>query len=106
MDIGKALLYKFPGAEWTLNGDLYSGLEWLDKIQAKPTEGEVIAAWLEYVEKAQYIEKRRADLNVESPVFDMIIAMWEKVVENRPESADAIQLKRKAVKDRYPKGGN
>jgi len=30
-----------PGAEWTLIGDDYSGLEWLDSKQTKPTETEV-----------------------------------------------------------------
>ena len=30
-----------PGAQWTLNGDDYSGLTWLDSSQTKPTETEV-----------------------------------------------------------------
>lgn len=32
-----------PGAEWVLRGNEYSGLEWLDKVQLKPTEEEVNA---------------------------------------------------------------
>ena len=30
-----------PKAQWTLAGDSYANLEWLDKIQTKPTEQEV-----------------------------------------------------------------
>ena len=30
-----------PGAQWTLRGSDYSGLEWLDSSQTKPTETEV-----------------------------------------------------------------
>lgn len=30
-----------PGAQWVMNGELYSGLEWLDKNQSKPTNKEV-----------------------------------------------------------------
>ena len=30
-----------PGARWTLRGDDYSGLEWLDSGQTQPTETEV-----------------------------------------------------------------
>jgi hypothetical protein len=30
-----------PGAEWVLRGAEYSGLEWLDTVQTKPTEQEV-----------------------------------------------------------------
>ena len=35
---------------------------------------------------------------------EMNVALWEKVVENRSESANAIQIKREAVKTKYPKG--
>ena len=40
-DIGSALLNLKPGAEWVLRGTDYSGLEWLDSSQTKPTETEV-----------------------------------------------------------------
>ena len=39
--IPDALQYLRPGAEWSLNGNEYSGLEWLDQVQTKPTEQEV-----------------------------------------------------------------
>ena len=40
-DIPAALQVLKPGAEWVLRGDNWSGLEWLDKKQAAPTEKEV-----------------------------------------------------------------
>ena len=40
-DITHALIALKPGAEWTLRGNDYSGLEWLDSSQTKPTETEV-----------------------------------------------------------------
>ena len=40
-DITTALTSLKPGAEWTLIGDDYSGLEWLDSKQTKPTETEI-----------------------------------------------------------------
>tara|TARA_Y100001963_G_scaffold135444_1_gene197030 strand:- start:60 stop:422 length:363 start_codon:yes stop_codon:yes gene_type:complete len=40
-DIVDAIVALKPGAEWNLRGDDYSGLEWLDKSQTKPTEDEV-----------------------------------------------------------------
>ena len=30
-----------PGAEWVLRGNEYDGLEWLDKVQTKPSFDEV-----------------------------------------------------------------
>ena len=40
-DIGSALQALKPGAEWVLRGNEYSGLEWLDSGQTKPTEIEI-----------------------------------------------------------------
>lgn len=34
-----------PGAEWTLSGTSFSGLQWLDDVQEAPSEAE-ITAWL------------------------------------------------------------
>ena len=40
-DITHALQSLKPGAQWVLRGEDYSGLEWLDSSQTKPTETEV-----------------------------------------------------------------
>lgn len=34
-----------PGAEWTLSGETYEGLAWLDETQDKPTLEEVSSLW-------------------------------------------------------------
>ena len=40
-DIPSALQSLKPRAQWTLRGNDYSGLEWIDSSQTKPTETEV-----------------------------------------------------------------
>ena len=40
-DITDAIMSLKPGAEWVLRGTEYSGLEWLDSSQTKPTETEI-----------------------------------------------------------------
>ena len=40
-DITHALISLRPGAQWTLNGVDYSGLEWIDTKQTQPTETEI-----------------------------------------------------------------
>ena len=40
-DITHALIALKPAAQWTLRGEDYSGLEWLDNSQTKPTATEV-----------------------------------------------------------------
>ena len=42
-DFIAALQILKPEAQWTLYGSEYSGLEWLDEIQTKPTEDELNA---------------------------------------------------------------
>ena len=39
--ISDALLQLKPGAEWSVHGNTYEGINWLDKTQTKPTEDEV-----------------------------------------------------------------
>ena len=34
---------------------------------------------------------------------DLIVALWERVVEDRPEAAVALEVERQAVKTRFPK---
>ena len=40
-DLASALQELKPGAEWVLRGNEYSGLEWMDSSQTKPTETEI-----------------------------------------------------------------
>ena len=40
-DLASALQELKPGAEWVLRGNEYSGLEWIDSSQTKPTETEI-----------------------------------------------------------------
>ena len=44
MDIPTILSRKFAGAEWTLDGDDYTGLTWLSDT-AKPTKKALEALW-------------------------------------------------------------
>ena len=66
--IMSALLELKPGAEWTVRGDNYSDLEWLDKTQTMPTEDEVNAkiAELEAAEPARQVREIRDRLLAES----------------------------------------
>ena len=41
--IVEAIVALKPGAEWSLNGEDYSGLTWLDSKQTQPTEDELNA---------------------------------------------------------------
>ena len=43
-DYVAVLKTKYPGAQWSLNGDTYDGLTWLSDTP-KPSQAELDAAW-------------------------------------------------------------
>ena len=53
-DITHAIQALKTGAQWALRGDDYSGLEWLDESQTKPTEDEVNAKVNELTDAEPY----------------------------------------------------
>ena len=60
MDISAILSRKFEGAEWTLNGDNYSGLTWLSNTP-KPSLEDLEAEWaqVEYEVAYEAVQKQR-----------------------------------------------
>lgn len=94
--IDLALLALRPGAEWTLNGDTYEGLQWLDQVQTKPTEQEIDAEILkqtqEYSNK-EYQRLRQKEYPGFAEQFDLLYH----------GGYDAWKASIQAVKDRYPK---
>ena len=85
-----------PNSEYSVTGNAYSGLNWLDKTQTKPTEQEVEEklAELKYQEEINvYQEKRK----LEYP-------NWEDQLDKIYHSGvDAWKADIKAIKDKYPK---
>ena len=66
--IAEAIAALKPGAEWSLNGEDYSGLTWLDETQTMPTEDEINTkiAELEAAEPARQVREIRDRLLAES----------------------------------------
>ena len=95
-DIPTALTELRPGAEWTLRGETYAGLEWLDSKQTKPTESEVNAKCAEL--KTAYDNKKyQRDRAVEYP---SVVDQLDDIYHN---GIDGWKATIKATKDKYPK---
>ena len=98
MDITQILIRRYPDAEWTLNGDSYSGLTWLSEDIAKPTVEELQAEWAQVQFEVAYAkveaDRQIAYRETADPVFfefqrgDMTEADWLGAVQ--------------AVKDAHP----
>ncbi len=48
-------------------------------------------------------ELREKELDIVSPIPEMVVALWEKIVEGRSEASNLLQVKREAIKLKYPK---
>ena len=70
--IAEALLTLKPKAKFILRGDTYAGLEWLDKSQTKPTEGEINAKITE-LESAEPFRLLREERNRRLAECDWIV---------------------------------
>jgi hypothetical protein len=97
MDIPSILMHIRPGAAWSLSGDEYAGLDWLDD-SPKPTEQELVDAWPE-VQTARANEQaeaqRAAAYKAEA---DPLFFYWQA-----GEGTEAAwQEKRAEIRDRYP----
>ena len=96
MDLVKAIVSLKPDAEWVLKGDEYSGLEWHDNKQSKPTEAELIAECnrLQSVYDSKQYQRDRA--NAYPSIVDQLDTLYHG-------GFDAWKATIDAVKNQYPK---
>ena len=89
--IPEALQSLKPGAQWILRGTDYSGLEWLDSSQTKPTETEINSKISE-LDNAEEMRLLRIERNKKIALTD-----W-RVLPDQTPSDDWINY-RQALRD-------
>ena len=97
IDYTAILILNYPGAQWSLNGDSYDGLTWLDSTP-KPTQEELDALWgplLAERARTAYIDLRVAEY---PPIGDQLDALWKG-----GDAAAEMLVIVQAVKTKYPK---
>ena len=100
MSIVKALNSLRPKAEWVVRGDV---IEWLDSEYTEPTKAEIdaeIARIQAEYDAQEYARNRQAEY---PSLNELIVALWENVVEERASSVIELEAKRQDVKTKYPK---
>jgi len=77
-------------------------VEW-NSASPQPTEAEIETAhaeWQAEFDSQEYARNRQAEY---PSIDELIVALWEGVVEERMASVTALEGLRQAVKDKYPK---
>jgi len=97
MDIAAILTEKYPGAQWTLDGDDYTGLNWLDD-SPKPTKKTLEKAWPEVQQARQLKSIQDARAVAYAQTADPLFFKFQRGEVTEQEWLDAVQ----AVKDAHP----
>ena len=99
MNISAILLAQYPGAEWTLEGEDYDGLTWLDDTP-KPTKKALEAAWpeVEHARAMEAVRIARHQAYAAPDGADAIFLQYQRGDATEQEWLDAVQ----AVKDAHP----
>jgi len=84
------------GAEWVVRG---TEIEWLDKEQTQPSDVEIQAEIVRLQKEYDNNKYQRARLKEYPSIEECVHAILDGEL-------DALQAKRKIVKERHPKGGN
>jgi hypothetical protein len=94
--IYKAILSLRPNSQWTLNGDSYQGLEWLDESQTKPTEAEIQAEIVRLQAEYKAKEYQRQRATAYPSIADQLDTLYHG-------GYDAWKATITAVKEEFPK---
>jgi hypothetical protein len=97
--IPEALQSLKPGAQWSLIGDSYEGLNWLDEEQTQPTEEECLAEAAKLQAAYDALEYQR----LRAPEYPPITDYLDGIAKGDKAQVDAYIAACKAVKAKYPK---
>lgn len=102
--IAEALMRLRPGAAWSLDGESYSGLRWLDPNTTAPTEQEV-SAEIEVIRAELAATAYQRQRRPEYPGWEVLAdaLYWQSKGDDSKMVAYVAACD--AVKDRYPKTG-
>ena len=97
MDITQILSRRFEGAEWTLNGDDYSGLTWLSDTP-KPTKTTLEKLWSEVEYEVAYERIEQARQAAYQQTADPLFFKWQAGTGTKEEW----EAERQRIKDANP----
>ncbi len=104
VDFGEVMHKFYAGRQYGVRGPNYEDITWLES-EPMPSREELTAKW-ETI-KDEVALRRVAQLRSAPGQYpsrdEMLVALWEMIVENRPEAAQALQARRQEIKALYPK---
>lgn len=97
IDYAAILKANYRSAEWTLDGDTYEGLTWLDSTP-KPTQAELDALWPQVNYESQYEAVSNTRHKEYIKTSDPIFFEWQRGTKTQADWENAVQ----AIKNANP----
>lgn len=106
VDYGEVMHRFYAGRQYGVRGPRYEDISWFED-SPKPNAEELAVLWEQIKEEVtlKRVQQRRAVPGNYPSRDDMIVALWEMIIENRPETAQALQARREQIKQQFPKPG-
>ena len=101
--IARAILVLDPTAEVSVIDEDYDKITWHDGNPTNITKEQIVAKKAELKVVSDSLKYRRLR-ELEYPTTEeLTIALWESVIEDRSTAVTDLEVKRQAVKTKYPK---
>jgi len=104
VDFGEVMHHFYAGRQYGVVGPNYEDINWFED-EPLPSKDEMLVLWeqiKDQVATKKIHDSRSVPGNYPSK-DDLIIALWEMVVEDRPEYAQELQQRRLEIKAQFPK---
>lgn len=89
VDYPAVLTAKYTGTQWTMDGDQYDGLNWLD-TSPKPTQAELDALWPQVQYENQYAAVEQSRLVAYEQQSDPVFFKWQRGDATEVEWREAV----------------
>jgi hypothetical protein len=105
IDFGEVMHRFYAGRQYGVRGPNYEDISWMEVGVPMPSREELAAKWEEIAEETRLrkIAQQRSTPGQYPGKDEILVALWEMVVENRPEKAQELQARREEIKAKYPK---
>lgn len=104
IDFGEVMHKFYAGRQYGVRGPEYEDITWMEP-GPKPSREELATKWETIKEEVRLrkIAQARATPGEYPSKDEILVALWEKVIEGKSEYADELQARRLAIKAKYPK---
>lgn len=104
IDFGEVMHRYYAGKQYGVRGPNYEDITWLES-DPQPTREELAALWENIKDEIalRKVHDLRSTPGNYPSTDQLIVALWEKIMEGNNGPADALQAKRAEIKSQFPK---